>query len=337
MLTKADNMYMSDRIQWIDILKGIGIILVVFGHTCDNDMYIKWVYSFHMALFFVASGMLFSTYDNATTFFRKKIKSLVIPYMIGGMASYAAYQGLYLVTGRVSLSELFSMLYIAQEALLRGNYNDLTFNPALWFIPCLFMTECILYLIVILFRRKKGVFFVCLYLATNSSLRLLPNIEVWDIKEAFTWIFWLGLGYSMKDRVKKISEIKRHFLYIIVIIGMVLSFVCAQTFDNIGKSSCISFLGVAAIVSISILLSHSWGGVFLAFCGQSSLMILIVHLYLLKEISKLLGDKNVLVQQNLIYSIGITFFVVMSILLIRFCYIKVKFCFSKRESRMDIL
>ena len=36
----------------IDILKGIGIILVVLGHV-KPEMYVeKWIYSFHMFLFF---------------------------------------------------------------------------------------------------------------------------------------------------------------------------------------------------------------------------------------------------------------------------------------------
>lgn len=54
----------SRRIEWIDIAKGIAIILVVIGHVVssyheaslyqENEMYnfiLQFVYTFHMALF----------------------------------------------------------------------------------------------------------------------------------------------------------------------------------------------------------------------------------------------------------------------------------------------
>lgn len=37
------------RIIWIDVIKGIGILLVVLGHT--NPPFMKIIYGFHMPLF----------------------------------------------------------------------------------------------------------------------------------------------------------------------------------------------------------------------------------------------------------------------------------------------
>ena len=42
------------------MLKGIGIILVVLGHTTHNDELSSWIYHFHMPLFFFLSGVFFS-------------------------------------------------------------------------------------------------------------------------------------------------------------------------------------------------------------------------------------------------------------------------------------
>ena len=50
------------RVPYVDIAKGIGIILVVMGH---NDFALiapfahKLIYSFHMPMFFFMSGMFF--------------------------------------------------------------------------------------------------------------------------------------------------------------------------------------------------------------------------------------------------------------------------------------
>ena len=48
------------RIEYIDIAKGIAIILMIMGHVCS---YGSWkrniIYSFHMPLFIIVSGMFF--------------------------------------------------------------------------------------------------------------------------------------------------------------------------------------------------------------------------------------------------------------------------------------
>lgn len=45
------------RIEWIDIAKGIGILLVILGHTIALK-YSKVLYTFHMPLFFLLSGLV---------------------------------------------------------------------------------------------------------------------------------------------------------------------------------------------------------------------------------------------------------------------------------------
>lgn len=42
----------QSRADWIDVLKGIGIILVVIGHVNTNGFLVQWLYTFHMPLFF---------------------------------------------------------------------------------------------------------------------------------------------------------------------------------------------------------------------------------------------------------------------------------------------
>lgn len=48
-------MMKTSRLSWLDIMKGIGIILVV-GHISSNKIIFNWLYSFHMPLFFFAAG-----------------------------------------------------------------------------------------------------------------------------------------------------------------------------------------------------------------------------------------------------------------------------------------
>lgn len=61
-------MVKCERVEWVDICKGFAIILVVLGHSIRPEMMqnsilcsiiYNFIYSFHMALFMVLSGIVF--------------------------------------------------------------------------------------------------------------------------------------------------------------------------------------------------------------------------------------------------------------------------------------
>lgn len=63
---------------WIDVLKGIAIILVVYGHNCTDNSFVQ---AFHMPLFFLLSGFLFSP-KPTPIYFRRSVARLVVPYIV---------------------------------------------------------------------------------------------------------------------------------------------------------------------------------------------------------------------------------------------------------------
>ena len=91
----------SKRLVYADIAKGIGILLVVFGHTlipslCAQSGLINavhtFIYYFHMPLFFTISGIVFehniNRYSNTPIFLRKKLLLLIVPYLVYSLISY---------------------------------------------------------------------------------------------------------------------------------------------------------------------------------------------------------------------------------------------------------
>lgn len=50
-------MDINKRIEWIDISKGLGMLLVIAGHTIALK-YSSILYTFHMPLFFFLSGLV---------------------------------------------------------------------------------------------------------------------------------------------------------------------------------------------------------------------------------------------------------------------------------------
>lgn len=67
-----------------DIAKGLGIFLMVLAHA--GGPFIKFIYLFHMPLFFIISGYFFkescySNFQEVKTFIKKRLKSLYIPFI----------------------------------------------------------------------------------------------------------------------------------------------------------------------------------------------------------------------------------------------------------------
>lgn len=69
---------MQKRIEYLDSIKALGIILVVIGHY--TSFLNSFIFLFHMPLFFFISGFLFKYEDNKTLL-QKKGKRLMTPYI----------------------------------------------------------------------------------------------------------------------------------------------------------------------------------------------------------------------------------------------------------------
>ena len=84
----------AGRTAWVDIAKGLGIILVVYGHVLRGNIdlaaYPGWavqdrvIYAFHMPLFFVLSGLFLarSLARGRAAFLRDRGIQLVYPYLL---------------------------------------------------------------------------------------------------------------------------------------------------------------------------------------------------------------------------------------------------------------
>jgi fucose 4-O-acetylase-like acetyltransferase len=128
---------MDQRNQTIDVAKGIGILLVVFGHSWivlhEKGELSKIIFSFHMPLFFFLSGVFLNTNKTLISFTKSKISSLLKPY-------FSAIIILLLIN--ISF-EYFTKSTIDLQALkaailgiFYGTGTSIEWTP-LWFLPVL--------------------------------------------------------------------------------------------------------------------------------------------------------------------------------------------------------
>ncbi|WP_413708778.1 acyltransferase family protein [Rhizobium sp. Rhizsp82] len=84
----------SERVEWVDLLKGIAIVLVVYGHAARGmqasgaiSFNSFWgsidyiVYSIHMPIFFAASGFLYRG-SGRPGYWQKKVVTIMWPYFL---------------------------------------------------------------------------------------------------------------------------------------------------------------------------------------------------------------------------------------------------------------
>lgn len=117
----------SNRLEWVDIAKGITILLMVIGHTSIPEPISKYIWSFHMPFFFFVSGMFYSPdkYSKFKNLLSRRVYTLIIPYTFFSVIVMLGY---------------FETIYWRPEELILGWYGY-----ALWFIPVLFVAELMLY------------------------------------------------------------------------------------------------------------------------------------------------------------------------------------------------
>jgi fucose 4-O-acetylase-like acetyltransferase len=63
--------FQMKRLEWLDALRGLGMIFVIIGHMTVPEFVQKFVYSFHMPLFFAISGYLYNNQFTKKWCFRK--------------------------------------------------------------------------------------------------------------------------------------------------------------------------------------------------------------------------------------------------------------------------
>ncbi|MBI4760810.1 MAG: acyltransferase family protein [Chloroflexota bacterium] len=126
---------MLKRIEFIDIARGIGILLVVLGH---NDFgYIspfahQVIYSFHMPLFFFLSGYFLNTTVGFSDFALKRFNALLKPYYFTIFMIYFMSISFGIMGFPTAVRRIVKSLYAS------GYYLDWV---QLWFLPHLFVVS----------------------------------------------------------------------------------------------------------------------------------------------------------------------------------------------------
>lgn len=196
---------------------------MVFDHVGWGWGVHTYIQSFHMPLFFIVSGFLWKPNDIITVV-KKRFRTLIVPY--GTFATvYFILNIVFILFGYTNKNITDLLVAICVYPTDMGN---MPFAPALWFLPCMFLTE-LLYTTIsnqIKTMKGKGIIVGTITLVglvySGFDLPILP----WAIEPVTTAVFFWYVGEIIHINYKEISEFINHdlSLFIFICISVVLAF-----------------------------------------------------------------------------------------------------------------
>ena len=158
---------MKQRIEELDITKAIGIIMVVVGHTQLPTFMSNFIWSFHMPLFYIISGIILSQkkYTSFKLFLTRKIRTLIIPYIIFSIIIFEGYKLLSLPINNHPIQEVISGWY----------------GIALWFLPNLFLTSY--------FHSMHSCYFRIYYRTRSRTIQINNFMSIYMLFRNWIYIF----------------------------------------------------------------------------------------------------------------------------------------------------
>lgn len=279
----------------IDVAKGIGIFLVVFGHIIEGPVR-GFIYLFHMPLFFYLSGSTFSLSKNNYGIkygVAKRMRSLLIPYFLFSVISFFYWWKVELLFRPIKYSSIFEgkigelsiplqqFINIFVSKVSPGN-TPFVYNSPLWFLTCLFVAM-VCYTVIKKYTGKYSFFFCCLSAALYFSL--LRDIQLpWCFEIALTTLPLLWLGDMTYKRIKASTSLEAFFISIVsLIVCFFIVLGChpsvsmmAHKFGTWWQFYPCSFSLIVLLLFLSRFALRYESGV-LQWLGRNSLIIMCVH------------------------------------------------------------
>lgn len=202
----------TKRLDWVDVAKGITILLMVVGHTSIPETISKYIWSFHMPFFFFVSGVFYSEkkYKKFSSLLKRRIFTLLVPYVFFSVVVMLGYYG--------------TVYWNPKELYLGWS------GYALWFIPVLFMSEMLLYPFAKFMNKTiTKIIIIVLLLCLSKLLAMLEIHLPFKIEAVSLSSSFLFMGYILKDFFKKCL-----FPMWLTLIAFIVSVVLSQILPKTG-------------------------------------------------------------------------------------------------------
>lgn len=279
----------NSKNRQIVLLTLFAVILVVVGHSdITNDFkslwIYKWIYSFHMPLFFFISGFLFSltmpvtklNSTSFTTFIKKKTVRLLIPFLFINTIIFLI---------KTLIIKDSSMMQHPLTFDLKSFFNSMLFEPIgfMWFLPALFS----IFVIIFLFYKRVKInvangggkylkmsilWWIVVGIIVVFALELiLPKMKFMQFSQAIHFCVFFLLGILYQEYKQDIDVFIRKYWFVIIPIFLIVS--VSLMFKGYLAALC----GIIFSVSIALILEDKCNDRMVKLSGMSYVVFLLSY------------------------------------------------------------
>ena len=309
----------------ISIAKGIAIILMVIAHAEAPGWLCKFIFEFHMPLFFITAGYFFSLkyLNDEATFVKKRVKGLYWPFVKWAVFFLIIHNWMFDlgilnetfgneaggVTHPYSWHQIQQNLWTIVTAM--GGYDQFLCG-AFWFFRGLFVAS-ILYLIIykVLFsclpsRVKSFIpYLICILMLLLCGWKTYEGLRVINLVQGgyrdMMGCFFFGYGFIFRQFVETYHKATAR-LYVslpMTIVCAIVVFLFSKylTANMNWRSTYTQFLSLPLPALLGFLMTYNisrwidgskgWVKRFLVYTGDHTLYIFIFHIVAYKTVSLL--------------------------------------------------
>jgi fucose 4-O-acetylase-like acetyltransferase len=310
----------------ISICKGIAIILMVIAHAEAPGWLCKFIFEFHMPLFFITAGYFFSLkyLNDEATFVKKRVKGLYWPFVKWAVFFLIIHNWMFDlgvlnetygnemggVTHPYTWHQIQQNLWNIVTAM--GGYDQFLCG-AFWFFRGLFVAS-ILYLIIYKVldsslksaRWKKAIpYLICLVMLLLCAWKTHQGLKVITLVQGgyrdMMGCFFFGCGFIFRqyaDRYRR--SMSRHYaaFWSSIVFGIVVFLFSKYLTANMNwRSTFVQFLSLPLPAILGFLMTYNlscWLDKhdnilkrFLVYTGDHTLYVFIFHIVSYKVVSLL--------------------------------------------------
>jgi len=279
------------RVAWIDALRGIAILAVVFVHAGPAPGPDRFLHTALVPSFMFAAGLVFQPgkYAGWWAFFKRRLRALVVPYLFYSMVAWAFWTAVWLWTHyHLGLRNpaMTRMVFAPLVGIPYGAAKFMTYNYPLWFLTCLFSADNLFYFLQKWVKTGWLLVVALIALSLIGFLlsRLLKNPLPWQIDAALIVLPYYGAGHLIRRRFGLTNDLSWPLKLLAAAAALALALYFsgfnAETRwvdNNIGRWLPFQLTGAGAVICFALAAQLLAPTRLLGYFGRRSLPLLGLH------------------------------------------------------------